>query len=143
MREKGRKGVPGIAMPVNHSETSRAAEIALRVAIDSAVPPDPNIWNFDDNDLSPAWRARSIAQRRAQVETLITAYLRDAGCADAAIITDIDAYDRVFIQFKADFPAPAKPVTLMQIERHIRRATGERIELFLSDMKDNNRIRRL
>ena len=49
----------------------------------------------------------------------------------------------MFVQFGEDFPVAQKPFILMQLERHVRNATNERIELFVSELKDNNRIRRL
>jgi hypothetical protein len=135
--------VSGIAMPTNYSTTSRAAAKALRAAIDGVLPVDLVNWNFDDNGLSEEWRKLPIETRRAKLDTLIGEFLKQTGQTDAVIVTDIDVHDRVFMQFKPDFPLDDKPVMLMKLERHVRSATGERIELFMSEMKDNNRIRRL
>jgi hypothetical protein len=135
--------VTGIVMPVNYSATSRAAAQALRTAIDSVSPPDTKNWNFDDNGLSDAWKKQPLEARRARLEALLADFEKDSGLSQAVAITDIDVYDRVFIQFKDDFPVAEKPVMLMRLERNVRKATGERIEFFVSEMKDNNRIRRL
>ncbi len=141
----GKKAPPvsGIMMPANYSPTSRAAAKALRAAIDGVLPIDLVNWNFDDNGLSEAWRKLPIETRRAKLEALIGEFLKQSGQNDAVIVTDIDVHDRVFMQFKPDFPLDDKPIMLMKLERYVRSATGERIELFMSEMKDNNRIRRL
>lgn len=135
--------VAGILMPSNYSAASRSAASALRVAIDQAVAPQPDEWNFEDQGLSEAWRAIPKEDRSRKLEGLIKEFLKKIDLPDAAIVTDIDVYDRVFLQFQEDFPVAQKPPVLMQLEKHVRHATGERIELFVSEMKDNNRIRRL
>lgn len=139
----GKPAVSGIVMPTNYSPTSKAAARALRLAIDAAAPPDPTNWNFEDHGLSDQWRAIPVASRRGKLESLIKQYLQKLNLPDAAAVTDIDEYDRVFLQFKDDFPIERKPPILMELERTVRQQTGERIELFMSEMKDNNRIRRL
>ncbi len=139
---KGTK-VAGIVIPANYSETSREVVKALRTAIDSATPPKPADWNFEDHGLSDAWRRNSTEQRTQQLEALFKEYLQASGLPDGVSVADIDQYDRVFILFDEGFSVAQKSSVLMQLERHVRRATGERIELFVSEMKDNNRIRRL
>lgn len=141
--KQGAAAVSGVVLPANHSPTSRAAERALRTTIDSAKPPDPTQWNFEDRGFSPAWSRLPEAERLRRIETLMAAYLESAGHPGALTVTEIDKYDRVFVQFQPEFPLTLKPRMLMQMEHHIRTATGERIELFVSEMKDNNRIRRL
>ncbi len=139
------KAVPvkGIVMPRNYSATSRDAAQALRSAIDAVQKPDLENWNFDDNGLSDAWRKLPLETRMARLDGLVAEYLKKAGHPDAAEITEIDEYERVFLLFKPEFPIDAKPPLLMQLERYIRNATAERIELFVSELKDNNRTRRL
>lgn len=137
------KHIQGIVMPMNYSVTSRAAEKALRTAIDQVAPPDPAQWNFEDRGLSAAWRKLPVDERRRRLDELLAAALKSAGSPDAATVESIDQHDRVLLQFAPDFPVKAKPPLLMQLERHIRKATGERFEVFVSEMKDNNRIRRL
>jgi hypothetical protein len=139
----GTSAIAGIIMPANYSPTSRAAVKALRTAIDAAIRPNPKDWNFEDHGLSEAWRAISKDERSRRLDGLIGDYLRKHGLADAVTVTDIDQYDRVFLQFHEDFPVAEKPPILMRLERHVREATGERIELFMSEMKDNNKLRRL
>lgn len=139
---KGTK-VAGIVIPANYSETSREAVKALRTAIDTATPPKPADWNFEDHGLSDAWRRKSKKQRTQQLETLFKKYLQTSGLSDVVSVANIDEYDRVFILFDEGFSVTQKPSVIMQLERHVRRATGERVELFVSEMKDNNRIRRL
>ena len=135
--------VAGIVLPANYSVTSRAAEQVLRQAIDGVLSPDPAQWNFEDHGLSAAWTHLALDERLRRVDELTAAYLKAAGLSDAVSIVEIDQYDRVFVLFAPEFPVPAKPKALMDLEHHIRAATGERIELFVSEMKDNNRIRRL
>jgi len=139
----GKPAVSGIVIPANYSPTSRGAALALRAAIDQTVPPSAKDWNFEDHGLSHGWRAIAKDVRSQRLEGLIKEFLQKAGLPEAAVITDIDQYDRVFLQFQDDFPIAQKPPILMQLERHVRQATGERIELFMAEMKDNNRIRRL
>lgn len=130
-------------MPVNYSLTSRGAERALRLAADSAISPDPAVWNFDDSGFSAVWSALSEEERRRRIEALVGEFLGKRGLADAAVIAYIDVHHRVFLEFKRDFPPAEKPALLMQVERHVRSGTGERVELFVAEMKDNNRLRRL
>ncbi len=141
--QNGAVPVKGIVIPANYSETSRAAVKALRKAIDEAEQPNPADWNFEDHGLSDAWRKIPTDERSRRLETMIGAYLKESGLANAATVTEIDQYDRVFVQFSDDFPGEKKPSALMQLERYVRGETGERIELFVSELKDNNRIRRL
>ncbi len=135
--------VAGIVIPGNYSETSRAAAKALRAAIDTATPSKPADWNFEDHGISDAWRQISSEERTRQLEALFKEHLQKSNLPGAVLVTDIDQYDRVFIQFDEGFSVAQKPPVLMQLERYVRQATGERIELFVSEMKDSNRIRRL
>jgi hypothetical protein len=140
-----RKSLPvqGIVMPANYSPTSKSAAKALRAAIDSVLATDPTAWNFDDNGISEMWRKRPLDERRRSLDGLVSDFLTNRGQAGAVTIVEIDVHDRVFLEFGPDYPINDKPLILMQLERFIRDATRERIELFVSEMKDNNRIRRL
>ena len=139
----GAAPVSGIAIPANYSETSRAAVKALRAAIDASEQPNAADWNFEDHGLSDAWRKIPKDVRTQQLTAMLDDCFGKTGQKDSVIITDIDEHDRVFLQFTDDFPIAQKPSALMQLERYVRKATGERIEFFVSELKDNNRIRRL
>jgi len=139
----GASPVKGIVIPRNYSDTSRAAVAALRKAIDTVEQPNPADWNFEDHGLSDTWRKIPKDERGKRLEAMIGDYAKKSGLTDAVTVTEIDQYDRVFVQFADDFPVEKKPSALMQLERYVRGETGERIELFVSELKDNNRIRRL
>jgi hypothetical protein len=62
---------------------------------------------------------------------------------DDAWIADIERGFRVVVAFAAGVAPAAKPGFLMRLERRMRAATGQRLELYMDEMKDQNRIRRL
>ena len=100
--------------------------------------------NTFDRPFSPAFLALDAAGKRDLVERHLGAFRQAHGIAEAHLfLHDIDRYDRVVVMFGPGVPAAGKPALMMRLERHLRAATGERLELFVEVAKDDNRIRRL
>ena len=59
------------------------------------------------------------------------------------LICRIERGTRVTIAFGEAVSYAVKPKLMMTIEQRLRRKTGDPLELFMQDMKDANKIRRL
>ena len=80
----------------------------------------------------------------ARLNDALARFLSDAGLKEGDLkIVDIDRYQRVSILFGEGLEISKKPKLLFDLEHMMRNETGERIELFVVEMKDLNRIRRL
>jgi hypothetical protein len=58
-------------------------------------------------------------------------------------ISRIERGTRVTIAFADGVPYAVKPTLMMMLERRLRKETGIPLELFMEEMKDVNKIRRL
>ena len=137
---------PGISLPRALSpEIARAEALAREIYRNSPFrEADASTWNFEDRGLSMKWTAQDKQEKLAAVRTLLVEFLRDRKLADDAFsIVEIDQYERIDVSFDGKVPVSEKPGMLMDFERFLRRHTGERLEVFVTEMKDLNRIRRL
>lgn len=101
-------------------------------------------WNFDDRGLSPQWTAQSYEQQSAQIVTVQKELLDTLGIKpDSLHLDTIDQYGRLFFQFTEQIDASTKASLLLKLEHALQDNLGERIEVFLTEMKDQNKIRRL
>lgn len=97
------------------------------------------LYNDFDPGPGPAWMAADEAERRRMI--------RDALAADGFSVDDIDIvaieYDvRVVVALDGDSTAePAR--SLVALERSVKNRVDGRLELFLTEVKDSNKIRRL
>ena len=104
----------------------------------------PKDWNFFDRPFSAAWLQQERVQKMKTLNDALARFLSDAGLKEGDLkIVDIDRYQRVSILFGEGLEISKKPKLLFDLEHMMRNETGERIELFVVEMKDLNRIRRL
>ena len=100
-----------------------------------------SLWN---PPLSKEWLTLDPAARLARLAPVADGFLaaRGLGPADLRLV-EVEQASRVFVGF-GEAVAPAdKPGLLMDLEGALRAATGNRLEVYMQDMKDNNHIRRL
>ena len=138
--------VPGILTPRNAGPAFLIAERLLRRAFAAAqdkygIGYRENRWNSRPGT---AWVAKSEAEQAAILKRSINAFLRERGRKAGDLwITGIEKSRRVTVAFAAEVPCVLKPEMLLSLERCIRKDTGEPLELFMEEMKDANKIRRL
>jgi hypothetical protein len=135
----------GIALPGTMApELARAEALARLVYKESGERPRPEDWNFEDRGLSAGWAAREKTAKAKEVRALLGEFLSTHRLApDAFTIVDIDKFERIDVRFSESVPVGEKPKMLMDFERFLRDRTHERLEVFVTEMKDLNRIRRL
>ena len=141
------------AMPVKGILTPRSAGSAFSLsehlirdilAQHQAAIGDKGTQNFWNPPLSASWRAKSADERLAVIQPLVSTFVADHGLnAGDLQVTEIEKARRIVVKFASGIRHEQKPILLMQLEQHIRRATGDRLEVYMEEMKDNNQIRRL
>jgi hypothetical protein len=78
------------------------------------------------------------------IKPIVARFLRAQGMGeDDIFISAIDRGTRVTVAFSERVSYAAKPKLMMQLEQALRHETGDPLELFMEEMKDANRIRRL
>jgi hypothetical protein len=101
-------------------------------------------WNFHDRPFTSRWQALSQTDKLNEITDLVARFRGAHGLGERDIrILEIDKHDRLVVTFSDQVPIARKPGLMMDLERDIRRRTGERIELFLEVVKDRNQLRRL
>lgn len=129
-------GIPTLALPIR---LIRA--IAANYSRANGIKFD---WNFHDRPFSPRWQALSLTDKLSEVSGLVSRFRDAQGLGERDIeILGIDKHDRLVVIFSDQVPIARKPGLMMDLERDIRRRTGERVELFLEVVKDRNQLRRL
>jgi hypothetical protein len=93
---------------------------------------------------SAAWLAKTEAEKVAVLNPIFTKYLRDNGLAEGDMwITGIERGTRVTVAFAKEISYTKKPQLLMECEVRIRQMTGDPLELFMEELKDANKLRRI
>lgn len=137
----------GVVLPGNASPALVRAQRLLRQVYGSRVqgiPASEEDWNFEDRGLSHAWVSQGKGAKASRIRACLAEFCaREAMAPELLAIVDIDKYDRIDVRFAEEVSVQLKPKLLMAFERYLRLQTGERLELFVSEMKDLNRIRRL
>ena len=101
-------------------------------------------WNFEDRGLSAQWVSKDKSEKLAKIGELLTRFFKDQNISDSAFsIAQIDKNERIDISFGDAVVIFDKPTMLMGFEKFLHDHTGERLEVFVAEMKDLNRIRRL
>ena len=142
-----------LARPVTGILTPRSAGAAFVccerlaraiLAQHAAATGDGSTANFWSPGLSSAWRARSDAERIAVLEPIMRKFRAERHLGEDDIwIAGIEKTRRVVIGFGPAADYREKPGSLMRLEVEMRRETGDALELFMSEAKDSNPIRRL
>jgi hypothetical protein len=103
-----------------------------------------NTANFWNPALSAAWRAMSDPERVASLQPIIERFRTSHQLSEDDIwVAAIEKARRIVIGFGARVDYREKPMLLMHLELEIRKQTGDKLELFMSEAKDSNPIRRL
>ena len=101
-------------------------------------------WNFEDRGLTSQWKSQSEAQQQKILNNITQQYLEARGYTKADLsLVQIDQYGRLFYKFSVNVPVTAKPGLLMGLEREFQKILRERLEVFLTEMKDQHKLRRL
>ena len=101
-------------------------------------------WNFEDRGLSTQWQQKSTAQQKLILDPITQQYLNTRGYpAETLTLVQIDQYGRLFYEFSADTPVGVKPSLLLGLEHEFQQVLHERLEVFLTEMKDQHKLRRL
>ncbi len=138
--------VPGIGTPHNAGPPFRLAERLMRKIHALArerfhVEDRENTWYSQPRS---EWLAMNEAAQAAQVKPIVADSLRRQGLSENdAWICRIERGTRITIAFSNQVSYAQKPKLLMELERRLRRETGDPLELFMDEMKDGNKIRRL
>lgn len=100
-----------------------------------------NFWN---PPLSRAWLSNTSEGRRQMLQPVLKRFRQAHGLNERDFwIAAIEKTRRIVIGFGSKVGYEEKPGLLMRFEVDIRRATGDRLELFMEEAKDSNQIRRL
>lgn len=136
----------GVVLTCNAGSELALAEHLLRqtyLAWRGEAPAD-NDWNFEDRGLSPSWLGLPREEKLSVARQHLTAFLqRHTMSPSTFVISELDKHERINVRFGEEVPVAVKPGLLMDFEHYLRKHTGERLEVFVSEMKDLNRIRRL
>jgi hypothetical protein len=142
----GARVVPGIVSPANADPRIGACETTLRAVVleytrmSGAIDPH--------NEYVPpangAWTAASHAQRVALAAEAVRAVARDVGLGEADVeVTDLQGEVRVIVAFASEVAVAKRPALLFELERALKARLDEGVALYMEEMADKNRIRRL
>ncbi|MBC8072706.1 MAG: hypothetical protein IAG13_30580 [Deltaproteobacteria bacterium] len=139
----GAPPVPGIVTPKAAAEIFDRPHALLRDALASyrAATGYAELTSSHDGGPSAQWRARASDERHAAI----------AGCVASFIATrdlPADAFRLVAIEFDVRLvfraaPNPELPRLTMALERAIRHDLDPRLEVYLEEIRDRNKLRRL
>ena len=118
------------------------AQNLLRTALNEHLPKEG--WNFEDRGLSETWMAQGQEKQRHLILAQQNQYLQQKGHEkDILELVEIDIHGRLFYTFKEGVSPAIKPGLLMGLEHYLQEELQERIEVFLTEMKDQHKLRRL
>lgn len=138
--------VKGILTPQNCGDEFVLVEHLIRgihgdYLTDADATPGWNQWN---PKMRAEWLQRSKEEQAAGLKPIIASYIQDQGLGlDDLWISDIERGLRVILSFGPNVAATRKPALLMSLERRMRDATGNRLEVYVEEMSDENTLRRL
>lgn len=102
------------------------------------------IQNFWNPPLSETWRGMDTSARLTALKPIIDEFRAAASLAETDLwLVRIERMARIVIGFGAAVSHDQKPILLRKLESAVRRKTGNRLELYMEEMKDDNTIRRL
>ena len=121
-----------------------AQDLLRQVCVQHYTTEELAQWNFDDRGLSQGWCELSEESKVNKIKAIQSTFLTGRGLTTNSLkLVTIDKYDRLFYEIHEQVPVQMKPELLLSLEISLQRKTGERLEVFLSEMKDKNKIRRL
>jgi hypothetical protein len=133
--------VPGIAIPEASDPAFAVVDhLNRQLLADYREKTGYNVWrNLFDAPPGPIWMKSSEAERR---QMLLDAFSKDGVSPQEVSIIAIEYDVRVVISLdgeRAQNPADH----MLTLERSIKRHVDSRLELFLAEVKDHNKLRRL
>jgi hypothetical protein len=138
--------VPGIVTPWNADPRfHRPMRLIRRIRVDYAArQPSASVENFWNPAISKDWLRLDEAKQLACVDEILSAFLSERGLVSGNLVAvGIENNIRVLLAFSEEVGYAHKPALLMDFERKLRTATGDRLEVFAEEMADENRLRRL
>ena len=125
------------------SQSLKVAQNLLRHAHKKHFP-SPKEWNFEDRGLSSQWNAKETSLQKDLIIEVQNIFLQEKGYdLDILSLVEIDQYGRLFYEFQEGVETRIKPGLLMSLEKTLQKKLGERLEVFLTEMKDKHKLRRL
>ena len=138
--------VSGILTPWNAGDLFHEPIRLLRAAHSDyrarhGIESAENLWN---PTISKDWLRLDESAQIAHLAPVLKDFLAAEALApgDAQVVA-VEHNIRVVLAFADHVEFDRKPQFLMDFERVIRAATGDRLEVFAEEMKDSNKIRRL
>ena len=138
--------VPGIVTPWNADPLyHRPMRLIRRIRADHAARrPAASVENFWNPTISKDWLRLSEADQIARVDDILGDFQAERGLVPGSLVAvGVENNIRVLLAFSEEVGYQQKPALLMDFERELRAATGDRLEVFAEEMADGNRIRRL
>lgn len=138
--------VSGIVTPRNAGAEFGLAERLIREIATKARAQlnEKQLKNLWYERASRGWRDKTEADQAVAAKPILAALLGDSGFgSDDAWISRIERGTRLTIDFSPSVSYASKPTFMMQLEKRLRSAIGEPLEVFLDEVKDANKIRRL
>ncbi len=147
LRDPGQaRSVPGIMTPWNADPLNhRPMRLIRRIRADYAArQPTASVENFWNPTISKDWLRLAEAEQLARVDRILGDFQAERGLAPGNLVAvGVENNIRVLVAISEEVGYEQKPALLMDIERKLRAATGDRLEVFAEEMADENRLRRL
>jgi hypothetical protein len=147
----GGPNVRGILLPSNAGKAfvevvdlirrMRAAYAGL-TGLDSTV-------NLFETPPNVRWQGLSLEKKLAETDGALRDFCRSHDLSEDAIRVDRIEKDllgyesRVVTMLDGSLSAPNKPILMRALERHLKKAIDQKIQLYLEPVKDRNKLRRL
>ena len=100
--------------------------------------------NFHDDRPAQCWLDADDPQRRAWIERELSVVAPEIGFQAGDVrVHDVQFDVRVVLEADGQLEGPERPRKLMLIERALKDRVYARLEVFLEEVKDKNKLRRL
>jgi hypothetical protein len=146
---RGRAGtrvVPGIVSPSNADPRIGACTASLRALLTAYAGSAGAVEKKNEfvPPLRADWAAATPAEREQRAREALVATMHDLYLAtDAVELASIAGDTRVVVAFAHDVPLARRPLLLFEIERSLKRRLDDNVAVYVEEMADKNRIRRL
>jgi hypothetical protein len=136
--------VRGILTQRGAGSAFRVCERLIRKILLLHEPSSQAGTNFWNPVMSQEWRSKNADQRAATLGPMIDAF-RTAHQLQAEdfYLVGIEKARRVVMGFGPRIGHERKAPLLRQLEQNLRRSTGDQLEIYMDEMKDDNVLRRL
>jgi hypothetical protein len=142
----GARVVPGIVSPANADPRIGACIASLRgllAAYVRAAGP-VTIKNEFVPSLGARWGGASPAEREALAHEALRIAAAELSLAPHAVaLAAVTGDTRVVVDFTDDVPRERRPLLLLQLERSLKARLDDALTVYVEEMADKNRIRRL